>query len=540
MRRSLLPLALAALAPLCAQTQPPATPPPQPPEAWRVFEQARKLEKKGKVVDAYLLYSQASALDPANPRYRVFAQAVQPKAVMEGKLGLAAAAPTPAAADDLSDDTAELRIPDADLAEARKPQPPRELKGAPGLKSFNLKDNAKNLFQKVATAYGLDVVFDGEYQGEKILAFHVEDMDYRTALHALEAATGSFAVPVGDRLMLVAKDSPQKRQEVEPTVAIVLSVPNTVAIQEAQELVRNVQQTFDIQKMMLDSARRLLLVRDRVSKVYPAQQVLEQMLVFTGQVKLEVEFLAVNTSSTLNYGVKLQSMFSLTPVSGPDISGINAVASWVRFLAGKTFFSLGIADAGVFATMTRSTATTLLTTNVTSLDGKAATVHVGDKFPIITSGYYGTASNTGGNEYTPPPTVNFEDLGVVLKMTPFVHNDGDVTLEVEAEYKVLTGAVQNGIPVISSRKFQSRVRLKEGQWGVMAGLVNQNRSNSFNGIAGVSTLPLLGPFLRENHRENSSGEVLLVIKPTILGLPPGESGVKPIWVGSETRPLTHL
>ncbi|MEO8661696.1 MAG: type II and III secretion system protein, partial [Bryobacteraceae bacterium] len=353
--------------------------------------------------------------------------------------------------------------------------------------------------------------------------------------HSLEAATGTFVIPISEKLIMAAKDTPQKRQELEPTVAVVIAVPNTVAIQEAQELVRTVQQTFDIQKMMLDSEQRLLLVRDRLSKVYPAEKVLEQLIVYSGQVHVDVEFVAVNKRASYTYGLRLQQIFNLYPIINK-----NPTSYLARLLGGAASIGLVIADSGIFASMSKSDARTILQTEVTSLDGKAATIHIGDKYPIISSGYYGAGSTSGGNQYTPPPTFNFEDLGVVVKLTPFIHGTDDITVEVEAEYKVLTGAVTDGIPVIANRKIQSRVRLADGQSGVIAGLITSSRSRGWNGLAGVASLPVVGPFLRENTRDRDDEEVIMVIKPTLVGLPPGELGMKPVWVGSETRPLSWL
>lgn len=511
--------------------------------ASQVFKRARKLEKKGRVVDAYLLYAQASAMDPANARYRAYAQAVQSRALMEAKPE-PAPAPEPSAPaaislpEEPSGEPAFGTITDADLEEARKPQPPRELKAAPGNRSFDVRENARSLYERVTKAFQLDVVFDGDFQPGAPIRFHVDEMDYRNALHALEAATGTFIVPVGEKLILVVKDTPQKRQEVEPTVCVTVPIPHTVALQEAQELTRNVQQTFDIQKMLLDSARRLVLIRDRISRVYPAQMVFEQLIAFSGQVRIEVEFVGVDTTRSIDYGLQLQNVFHFTPLTNPNVK----MSALYRFLGGSTFIGVGIANAQLFASMAKSWATTLMRTEVLSLDGKPATIHIGDKYPVITAGYYGTGpgGDTGGNQYTPPPTFEFEDLGVVVKVTPFIHGENEITLDVEAEYKVLTGTVTNGIPVIANRKFQSKIRLKDGEWALMAGLVTGNRSRNWSGIAGVSTLPVFGPFLRENHNQDSSDQVLLVIKPEIVGLPPADLGVKPLWVGSETRPLSHL
>ena len=61
----------------------------------------------------------------------------------------------------------------------------------------------------------------------------MEQVDYREALHALEAVTGSFLVPISDRLLLVVKDTPQKRREEEPYAAIIVPLPEPTSQQES-------------------------------------------------------------------------------------------------------------------------------------------------------------------------------------------------------------------------------------------------------------------------------------------------------------------
>jgi general secretion pathway protein D len=124
----------------------------------------------------------------------------------------------------------------------------------------------------------------------------------------------------------------------------------------------------------------------------------------------------------------------------------------------------------------------------------------------------------------------------VLKVTPYVHGLDEMTLEVEAEFKLLGTTSVDNIPVISNRKFQSKVRLMNGQWAILAGLMNGSEAKTMSGLAGLSVIP----FLNNNNKTLSHTETLIVLKPHLLNLPPTETMTRAAWFGTEGRPRTAL
>ena len=169
-----------------------------------------------------------------------------------------------------------------------------------------------------------------------------------------------------------------------------------------------------------------------------------------------------------------------------------------------------------------------------------ATFHVGNKYPVLTSGYFGPSSFSGPGAYTPPPSFNFEDLGLILKVTPRIHGTEDTSLELEAEFKVLAGQALNGIPIISSRKLTSKVRLKDNEWAMVAGMMTATEAKSISGLAGLSEIPGFGALIRQNNRSKDADEVLILLRPRLLSLPPDETVTRSVWVGTETRPMLPL
>jgi hypothetical protein len=498
------------------------------PSAKELFKQGRAWEKAGNFAQAYLLYSQAAAVDPTNRAYWQRAQALQTKAATQANV-----MPAGAFSGDSTLQDAGPPLPAAsekELAEARRPQPPAELEAAPGTKDFDIRGDANLLWQEVSKAFGLDVVFDGDYQPGPIIRFQVSELGYREALHALMSATSSFIVPISSRLILVVKDTEQKRREVENTVALTVPIPEPITIQEAQEMARAVQQLMEIQRFAIDSAQRLVVMRDRVSKLVPAQALYYQLLRKRAEVMIEVELVVVPKKTTLSFGLGFPTAFPLVPL-------VKSLA----LAGGPVSFGLGIGSAEFIAAWTKSTATAMFHAEMRSLDGSPAQFHAGEKYPIITMGYVGAvAPGSGDNVFAPPPTFNFEDLGLSLKVTPKVHDSKEVTLEVEAEYKLLGGASLNGNPIISSRKFANRVRLRFDQAAIIGGLVTDSTSTTLSGLAGVSSIPIIGTVLGRTSKTREQNETMLVLKPRLLTMPPTEYPPPEIWIGAESRLRTPM
>ena len=160
----------------------------------------------------------------------------------------------------------------------------------------------------------------------------------------------------------------------------------------------------------------------------------------------------------------------------------------------------------------------------------------------MTATYSGGSTSTvasgAGSGLIAPPSVNYVDLGLVMKVTPAVHDQGEVTLDVSTEYKVLGAFDANGNPTISNRKYEGKVRLGMDESAVVAGLFNEIKGDTIAGVAGLSSIPVLGRFLRTNNINKSTDQILLVLRPRLMTIPPWEYPAPSIWVGTETKALT--
>lgn len=501
------------------------------PSAKDLAREAEKAEAENDVVRAYLLYAQAAAADPDRPEHWARSQALRTRAALKARLR-----PVPArAAKDAPPAPPEpepvpgfsTEITDDDLADVSRLQPPPELKPAKARRDIDIRGDAKAIYEQIARAWGLEVVFDGEFQPGASTRLRLEDAGFEEAVRAAQAATGTFTVPLGEKLIFVAADTPRKRADMEPTVAVTIPLPDTASAQEAQELGLAVQQTFDLTKLAVDTTRRMVLLRDRVSKVRPARLIFEQLAAGHAQVGVDVEFLEVDRNAFLAYGLMLPTQFPITWI-GPNAKP-TVVQTLAQFLAGNSVLGMGIANAQLFANMSKGHSKLLLRAALRGSEGEPIEYHVGDQYPVT------TGELLGGVEYGFFPSFTFENLGLTLSIKPQVHGTEEVSLEVKAEFKVLTGNYLNGIPVIANRQFQSRVRLKQGEWAVLSGIMSTDEARAISGLPGITSVPVLRHLFAKNERQNSSSQVVLLLKPHIMSVPPGEIVTPRVWLGSDAR-----
>jgi general secretion pathway protein D len=514
------------------------------PSAWELYEQGRAAEKAGHIAKAYIFYAEAAAMDPKNHTYWQRSQAIRTRASLEGLVMPEATTAT----EDPAPDEPAFRPEEAsarDMWDAARQGSPPELAPNDGTGDIDLHGDSKQVWQDLAKLYGLDCVFDADYQPTGQMRFRLKSVDYRAAMRGLEVVTGTFIFPLTSKVFMVAKDTQPKRTELQPRVAVSIPLPDSVTQQDFNQAVTAVQQAVGIEKIAFDTQTKTIILRDTLAKVTAARALFQDLMRPPAQVMVELKLIEVTRNDMLTYGIEFPNVFSLNFLTnwlGNQFTPPTSISGLLTFGGGKTLMGLGIVTPALVAQMSKATSANLLESALRTTDGNAATMHIGEQYPVLTSQYEGPASFTaGGTAYTPPPSFQFVDLGLTLKVTPAVRSLDSATLDVDAEYKVLTGDSFNGIPVIGNRAVKSTVNLRMGEWAVLGGLLDVEEAHTIAGLAGASRIPYLGALTSTRTKTGSTDQILLLLRPYPLSTPP--SDVDPgrtLRMGSESRPITVL
>ncbi len=494
--------------------------------AARLARLARKAESSGQTVRAYLLFGEALARDPHNSSYRENRDALAPAANLLTKSHIE---PSPDVSDDVltAEDEAAHPVPPIERvsqADWANLNPVPHVQPAPGMHDFDLTGPARSLLQQVAAAYGIGAVVDRDLPASSSpIHFELQGADFHTALEAVTAATHTFVFPVSSKIVDFSVDTQQKRDQLEPVVLLTFPLPEALTEKDLIDAANAVRSLLSMRSVGWDAENRMVMVRDHATRARVARGLMEALLLPRAQFSFDVEFLTVDTDRSYQYGATLQSLFQLIYLG--KIGGFQSVlpaavgsSVFLPFGAGATLFGVGVADAAAFAMYSDSNASILYDATVTVADRETVDLHIGDRYPIASSLYTGFSSGPS-SIYNPAPQITMEDLGLVLKMSPHINGEGDIDLNIEADYKSLGSQTEDSIPAINERAYKGTVSLAPGQWAVMAGMDATSISYSRSGWPGIGQLPGLRELLTRTSRETQTSNTLLVIKPTVTRLP---------------------
>lgn len=143
---------------------------------------------------------------------------------------------------------------------------------------------------------------------------------------------------------------------------------------------------------------------------------------------------------------------------------------------------------------------TLAEPNLTALSGQTANFLAGGEFPVPTE------SESGGT------TIEYKEFGVQLSFTPTVVDDDIINLSLDAEISSIGEIIAStGAVTINTRQASTVVELRDGDSFAIAGLLQDDFSDSVAEVPWLSDLPILGSLFRSASYARSQSELVIIV-----------------------------
>lgn len=172
--------------------------------------------------------------------------------------------------------------------------------------------------------------------------------------------------------------------------------------------------------------------------------------------------------------------------------------------------------AVITALATNSQANLLSTPSILTLDNQEARILVGREVPFRT----GSFTTTGDGTSNPFTTVQREDVGVELTVTPHVHDDSSVRLDVSQQISNVLATPVGGAGfadvVTSKRTIETTILAEDRQTIILGGLISDDINDSESRVPLLGSIPVLGNLFKSRSKTNTKTNLLVFLRPTVI------------------------
>lgn len=421
-----------------------------------------------------------------------------------------------------------------------RPTQPPTLRYSDHKAAFRFRGQIDEAYRQVATEFGVEVVFAEKFDTSRPVRADLTECDLPCALRVLGEVSKSFAMPVNSELLLVATDDSGTRADLQTAAVATIPIGAALTPEDVTEVGQAAQQVLEIKRFQASAAGRAIILRDSASKAKMARLLIDNLLHPRAEVVIEVRVLGVSSGRTVTSGIGLPTQFRVTRLmASTDSSGTERL---IGLGGGRTSFGIALGDASAIATLNAGSSQSIHSAQLRATHGMPVEFHVGERYPIATGQYSSGGQDPQQPGYVqPPPSITFEDLGLNLTVTPWVHTAQETSLDIEANLRLLSGGAVNDVPILSNRELKSHVRLRSGEFAIVSGMAVYELRKSGRGPWGLGTIPVLGGLFQVGERRWNQSDLIVLVRPRLARLPPGEiAGSLEFLYGTEQRPLPAL
>ncbi len=449
---------------------------------------AEKLLRQGKKQEALRYYRKALSYDPSNPRL------LRQVRKLEGK---------------------EVR-----RREEAKPRPSVKV----SLSFVNT--NLKTIFKALGKYAGVNFMFDESFV-DRPFSITLQNVDFERALRLLCASTKNFYFKIDDRNYLIVPDLPQKREQYQSQKIKVFYL-RYINMKKLRSILPSMVRNEAV--FTYDEDLKALVVRGSGEAISVVEKLLKKLDKPKPEVLIQVEVLEVDRSKLRHMGLDFSS-FSIGAQLSPQEGSQGISLDNLFHLTSRDVLML-VPTAYLNFLETATESRIMAQPLIRGLDGEKVVFKVGERVPVPQTVFSPIA--VGGVATQPITSFVYQDVGIIVEMKPEVNSSDEVTLDMKINVSSVTGTGYGDIPKFGNREIKMKLRVREGETVIIAGLLKNETHETFKSLPGFARIPVIGWLLSGLFREERQIDVVLALTPHIVSYPEvGEEDRQPIVLKGE-------
>lgn len=391
---------------------------------------------------------------------------------------------------------------------------------------FMQEASLRSIFIALGKHARVNIIFDEQF---KDIPFSIDlaDRDFEQAINTLCMASKNFYRILDEKTIIIVPDQPLKRAQYELNAIRTFYLSN-ISAQDIQGSLQQMLRTqFKAPTIIIDKNLNSVSIRDVPEVLELAERIIKLWDKPKGEIVIDLEIMEASRTKLRELGVDLSEELIGLRYSGPDETG------WYS-LKGLDFsksenFQITLPTAFLQFLESDSDTKIIAQPRLRGLENEDITYIVGDEIPIPRTTF--TPIAAGGVSQQPITNFEYKNVGIEIKLIPRIHQEREITLEIDMKIKSIGGSGFANIPILTTREVKNIIRLKEGETNLLAGLLKDEERKTLKGIVGLKSIPILGHLFSSTDQSILQTDVIMTITPYIIRtIPLSVEDAKPIWV----------
>jgi len=397
----------------------------------------------------------------------------------------------------------------------------------------------------LGTSTGINVAYDKDFPKTTMVSVNIDGVSLEQALHQILTVNQAYYKVINPRGIIIIADSPAKRTAYDELAVQTFYLSSADPTDMEQLLTKvvaaqqGVRPTFAANK-----SSNSITVRGTLPMLQMVERVIAMNDKPRAEISVDVEILEVNRGNAKQYGLDLSAYaigIAFSPESRPGGAGDTAAASGFNL----NTISAGVSTADFYAAVPSavirfleqdSETKVIAKPNLRGSEGEKLSIKLGEETPVPSTTFY-NAFGGSGVATSPLTSFTYKNIGVNVDLETRVTYDGDIimklTLEISAKGPDVNVAGQN-LPSFFTRKVETRIRLRDGESNLLAGLLRENERKTLKGVPGISHIPVLRDLFASNDREIVQTDIVMLLTPHIVRTHQmSQKDFSPIYIGTQ-------